>query len=174
MRINTKVVWDLESMEVIERESYDYSGPVESCDPGTIALIGLLVSGAFGGAELGLNIANKPSTPGPTPTPVPTQAQNNQAAAAQKQAQEASVSGAFPTLQQQTGGSLSPEATVLMASILTGNAGAPGIGATGQDLITKILTGAGGSSSSGSPVTAGSGGSSGSPVTTGLTTTSFG
>src|SRR5271166_4562269 len=172
MRINTKVVWDLESMDVIERESYDYSGPVESCDPGTIALIGLLVSGAFGGAELGLNIANKPSTPGPTPPP--TQAQNNQAAAAQKQAQEASVSSAFPTLQQQTGGSLSPEATVQLASLLTGNAGAPGIGATGQDLITKILTGAGGSSSSGSPVTAGSGGSSGSPVTTGLTNTSFG
>jgi len=130
------------------------------------------ISGLAGtGVGLGLELSNQP---GSTTTPPPTQAQNNQTAAQTKAAQEASVSSAFPTLQQQTGGSLSPEATVQLASLLTGNAGAPGIGATGQDLITKLLTGAGGSSSSGSPVTAGSGGSSGSPVTTGLTNTSFG
>ena len=29
MKIYTKVVWDIESMRVIESESYDYDGPVE-------------------------------------------------------------------------------------------------------------------------------------------------
>lgn len=161
-------------MEVIERESYAYDGPVESCDPGTIALIGLISSLAFGGAGLGETLANKPGTP--KAAPPPTQAQDNAAAAQQKQAQEASVSSAFPTLQQQTGGSLSPEATVQLANLLTGNAGSSGIGATNQDLITKLLTGSGGSSgSSGTGVTAGSGGtSSGTPVQSGLTQTSFG
>lgn len=110
------------------------------------------------GISLGETLSN---LPGGTPTPAPpTQAQNDANAVATRKAQETSVSSAFPTLQAQTGGSLSPEATVQLATLLTNNAGAPGIGASTQDLISKLLGG-------GNTVTAGSA-SSGSQSQPGL------
>jgi hypothetical protein len=72
----------------------------------TIPLASLLVSGAVGGTTAGLaidqslNAPSKPPAPSTTPTPL-TQGQN--------QAQQASASGALPTLQSMTGGSVSPE-----------------------------------------------------------------
>lgn len=35
MRVHTRTVWDIESGDVLEDESYEYSGPIESCDPGS-------------------------------------------------------------------------------------------------------------------------------------------
>ncbi len=129
---------------------------MESCDPGTIALISLIVGLVTTGTEIGLQESNKPSTPKVVP---PTAAQTAATANQTKQQQEAAVDQQIPGLQAQTGGSLSPEAYTNHATLLSGQANTPGIGASQQDIITKLLTGSSGSSgSSAAPVTAGGGG----------------
>jgi hypothetical protein len=72
--------------------------------PFVIPFIPLIAAAATTGTTIGLDLANQPSgtPPKPTTTPAPlTQPQNA--------AQTAAVSSALPTLQAQTGGSVSPE-----------------------------------------------------------------
>lgn len=102
--------------------------------PGVVELIGgLIASKASGGG----------STPAPT-TAAPTPAQTTATAEATKKNQEISLSNQFPNIQAATGGSLSPDAFIKLAELLSGTAGTPGIDASSQDLMMKIF-GKGGS-----------------------------
>jgi hypothetical protein len=119
------------------------------------------------GVGLGLELSNQPGSPKPaTPTP----AQTTATADANKQNQLAALTQQEPNIQAATGGSLSPDAWAQLASILSGQAGSPGIGSSQQDLVTKLLTG-----NSGGTVTAGNNTGGGTPGSSGgLTNTTFG
>jgi hypothetical protein len=105
VRVNTKVAWSIETGEILERESFEYNGPVESCDPATALLIATIASASVGAAGVGLSIdqaVNAPGTPKISGTPSPLTGQQN--------AQQASAVGQqLPNLQSLTGGSLNPE-----------------------------------------------------------------
>lgn len=100
--------------------------------PPLLALIPAIV-GAAGLGISGYELANRPGTPksplGPTVTP--TQAGQTRAQ------QETALSGALPGLQAQVGGSLSPDALLRLAEIVSGQGGSPGIGSAVQDLLQK-------------------------------------
>ena len=105
---------------------------MEEEDPATIATI---IAAAVGIGTTGYELANQPSAPKPaTPTP----AQTAEAAGTTKQNQIASLESAFPNIQTLTGGSLSPETRLELAKLLTGQAGAPGIGASVEDILSKL------------------------------------
>jgi len=53
MRVHIKTVWDIETGRVLEDESYEYSGPIESCDPNA----GAVRSGAMANSAAGQNIS---------------------------------------------------------------------------------------------------------------------
>jgi hypothetical protein len=112
-----------------------------------IGLIGLLTSGV----TTGLSLSNQPGTP-KTPTPTPQQVQAD--ALKTRGTQEAALSQQLPGIQDRTGGTLSPEAWLQMAEILSGQAGQSGVGGANQDLLQKLL-GKGSSTTSGYNVTAG-------------------
>lgn len=103
-----------------------------------------IITAIIGAAGVGTSIyslTNKPSAPKPaTPTP----AQTTATAADTQKTQEAALSQEFPNIQAATGGSLSPDAWIKLAEMLSGQAGAPGIGGSSQDLLMKIF-GKGGS-----------------------------
>lgn len=102
--------------------------------PGVVELIGGLIASKVSGGG---------GAPAPT-TAAPTPAQATATADATKKNQETSLSNQFPNIQAATGGSLSPDAWIKLAEVLSGQAGAPGIGGSSQDLLMKIF-GKGGS-----------------------------
>lgn len=125
MRINTKVVVDLETGEILERESYEYSGPIESCDPVTLGVIAAITSIAGTGTGLGLQLANQPDSPKPpaaTTPAAPTPQQQAQTALQQK----AAVSQQLPTIEGLTSGFANPEYYGQQGAIAAGVAGQPG------------------------------------------------
>ena len=83
-------------------------------------------------------MANQPSMP---KTPAPTPEQQAATALKTRQTQENAIAQQLPGLQSAVGGSLSPEALLKMAISRSGQAGDTGIGASMQDLITKMLAG---------------------------------
>jgi hypothetical protein len=105
--------------------------------PQALALLPLLIAGAGVGTSI-YSMENAPGTPKPVP---PTQAQTDATAANTRKTQEAALSQQLPGLQAQTGGSLSPEALLQLSTMLSGQAGTPGIGSSVQDLISKMNTG---------------------------------
>jgi hypothetical protein len=120
--------------------------------PAALAAIVPLIIGAFSGGGGG----------GGSSTPAaPTTAQTDANALKTRNTQETAITQQFPSLQAQTGGSLSPEALLQLAQMLSGQTGQPGIGGSVQDLLQK-MTG-------GSNVSAGNAGSGGSPSGPGLT-----
>ena len=131
---------------------------------GLVALIPLIagITGIAGtGIGLGETLANKPGTPSPVPSPAVTDANAAQTAMNQK----ALIGQQLPGLQEQTGGSLSPDTLVQLAQLISGQAGTPGISGINADLI-KQLSGGGSTVSAGSTTT--------SPQTSGLTNSTFG
>ena len=128
------------------------------------AIIGALASAA-GVAETGYAMANQPDTPKPATPTAPTPAD----ALKTRQTQQTALASQFPNIQAQTGDSLSPDARMRLAELLSGLAGAPGIGASSQDLLSKLT----GKQDSNIAVTAGNAATN--PATgTGLTTSSYG
>lgn len=136
MRVNTKVVWDIETGRVLERESFEYAGPVERCDPASLIGIITAVVGAVGaGTSIAKAVEGGPSTPKP---PTPSPAETAATAEKNKANQVAALQSAFPNIQSLTGGSLSPEAWLRMAELLTGAGGTPGIGAAEGDILKRL------------------------------------
>jgi hypothetical protein len=130
-------------------------------DFGVSEIIGLI--GALAGAtSVGKSIYDSTNAPG-TPKPVvPTPAQNATTATNTRKTQEAALSSEFPSLQAQTGGSLSPEAWLQLSQLLSGQAETPGIGGSVEDLLAKLKGG-------GSTVSAGNANAGGGSSTAGLT-----
>jgi len=108
-----------------------------------IGLIGALASGVGVGTSL-YSAANQPGAPKPV-TPSPAQVTAD--ATKTRTAQEASLSQQFPGIQAATGGSLAPEAWVRLAELISGQAGTPGIGSAGQDLLSKLQVSSGATNS---------------------------
>ena len=102
--------------------------------PAALALLPLLIGAAGVGTSI-YSMSNQPGTPKPTPQ-TPAQAQT--AATNTRNTQEAALSQQLPGLQAQTGGSLSPEALLQLSERLSGQANAPGIGGSVQDMIAKM------------------------------------
>ena len=119
-----------------------------------------IIIGIIGAAGVGTSIysqVNQPSAPKATaPTVTPAEALKK------KQGQIASLEGQFPEIQAATGGSLSPDAWIHLAELLSNQAGTPGIGAAEQDIL-KLLKG-------GSKISVGTGGGGTSGTSSGLTT----
>lgn len=133
--------------------------------PAIVGLVAAIASLAGTGIGLGETLANQPGSPKP-----PSLADTTASADKTKQSQIAALSQETPNIQAATGGSLSPDAWAQLAAILSGQAGNPGIGASQQDLVTKLLSG-----NSGGTVTAGNNAPGATPGTTGgLTNTTFG
>jgi len=132
--------------------------------PEAIPLIAEIVGIFAGATSIGTGIygaLNKPGTPtpaGPDPKALADTANKT------RTTQEASLSQAFPGIQAATGGSLSPEAWIELSKLISGKAGEPGIGASGQDLLQKLLGGG-----SGSTVSVGGGSTGGGTGSAGLT-----
>src|SRR5215467_2074447 len=97
--------------------------------PEAIPII-MAIVGVAGAVEGGISLANRPGIPkAPKPSPEETAA----AATKTKQNQIASLEAAFPSIQQLTGGSLSPDAWLALSQLITGKGGEPGIGASSED-----------------------------------------
>lgn len=136
--------------------------------PPIVGLIAAIASLAGTGIGLGETLANQPSAPKPV---TPSAADTAASADKTKRDQLAALGQQTPNIQAATGGSLSPDAWAQLAAILSGQAGATGIGASQQDLVQKLLTG----NSGGGTVTAGNNTGGGAPGTPGgLTNTTFG
>lgn len=114
--INTRVVIDMENDAVLKKEGYFYDGPLESCDPVTIALIASIAASS---AAAGSSIYKAQDYQGPSTKPSGP-AGPQPLSAGQNAAQQASVTGALPTLQALTGGSLSPEYATQYGTTQTG------------------------------------------------------
>jgi len=137
VRVNTKVVWDIATGRVLERDSYEYAGPVERCDPASLIGIITAVVGAVGAGK-SIAGAVEGGGGGPPKPPTPSPAETAATAEKGKASQIASLQAAFPSIQSLTGGSLSPEAWVRMAELLTGAGGTPGIGAAEGDILKRL------------------------------------
>lgn len=135
--IKSEVVIDIETNKVLsERGGHWYEGPIESCDPGTIALISLIASLGFGGTELGLNLANRPSAPkAPGPTPGVTALQNT----ATQNAEKAAIGQQVPNILASTSGLANPEYTSQIAQLLAGTAGASGSSGAAKSAVAKAF-----------------------------------
>jgi hypothetical protein len=135
--------------------------------PEAIPLIAEILMGTSAAVSIGTSLyslTNQPGAPKPATPAAPSPAD----ALKTRQTQETALASQFPNIQAQTGGSLSPDAWMRLAELLSGQAGAPGIGASSQDLLSK-LTG----KDSSIAVTAGNAATN--PATgTGLTSTAFG
>jgi hypothetical protein len=112
---------------------------------GLIALLPLILGSAAAATTVGTSIYNATNQPG-TPKPAPPAAPNPADASKTRATQEAALSQQLPGLQAQTGGSLSPEALLQLSTLLSGQAGSPGIGGSVQDLLQKMNGGGGGGS----------------------------
>ena len=114
MRVNTKVVWSIETGEILDRESFDYEGPVESCDPATITLVATIIgaTAAAGTTAYSIDQAVTAGGTSKTSTTPLTKTQNAQ--------QTATVSEQLPNLQSLTGGSLSPEYAAQFGALKSG------------------------------------------------------
>lgn len=133
----------------------------------TLATIATIAGLAGTGISVGEQLANQPGSPKP-----PSQADITKNANANKQTQLAALSQQTPNIQAATGGSLSPEAWAQLSALLSGEAGATGIGASQQDLVQKLLSG---NSGGGTTISAGNNTGGGTPGTPGgLTNTTFG
>lgn len=153
MRINTKVVWDMETGEIIERESYDYTGPVASCDPATLTAIASIIGASVAVGGEAYSLSNQPSTPKATTAPVPlTTTQNS--------GQTAAVAQQLPTLQSLTGGSLSPEYAANFGALNSGVTNDPQATGNIQSAINSFfgLTAPGSSGLTSTPTSGGGGG----------------
>lgn len=102
--------------------------------PEILAVIPLIIGAAGVGTSI-YSMSNQPGTPKP---PVQTPEQAQAAATNTRKTQEAALSQQLPGLQAQTGGSLSPEALLQLSELLSGQANAPGIGGSVQDMISKM------------------------------------
>lgn len=135
MRVNTRVTWDIESGAILERESFDYRGPIESCDPATIiGIIGLALSGA----TTGYSLANRPGTPKPAstvPPPGVTALQNT----ATQNAQKAAIGRETPNIIGETSGLANPEYVASIAQTLAGTAGQSGSSGAARDAIARAF-----------------------------------
>jgi hypothetical protein len=127
-----------------------------------LPLILQIVGIGAGATSIGTSLYSAMNQPGeakPTVPPGPSAEDANKT----KQGQIAALSQQFPGIQAATGGSLSPEAWIRMAELLSSKAGTPGIGAAEQDIL-KLL------SDGGSNVSVGGGSGSGTSTgTAGLT-----
>jgi hypothetical protein len=137
VRVNTKVVMDIETGAVLERKSYEYSGAVERCDPATLTLIATIASLAGTGTSLGLSLANQPGGP-PKPQPTPpgvTALQNTE----RQNAEKAAIGGQVPNILASTSGLANPEYVAQIAQLLSGTAGQSGSSGAAQDAIKKAF-----------------------------------
>lgn len=112
--------------------------------PEAIPIIVGIISAAGVGTSI-YSLANQPGTPKPA---VATPAQNATTAANTRTSQESAISQQLPGLQEQVGGSLSPDALLQLAALASGQTGQPGSGGSIQDLLAKF-NGGGGSTGSG-------------------------
>jgi len=136
VRISTKVVIDIETGAVLARESYDYSGPVDRCDPATLTLIATIASLAGTGTSLGLSLANQPSAPKAAPaTPGVTALQN----AATVNAEKAAIGQQTPNVIGATSGLANPEYVAQISQLLAGTAGQPGSRGAASDAVAKAF-----------------------------------
>ena len=99
-----------------------------------------IILAATSAASLGITGYELANQPGAPKTATPTAAETTATADQTKQNQVAAVSQQFPNLQAQTGGSLSPDALIQLSTLLSGQGGAPGIGASQQQIL-ELLTG---------------------------------
>jgi hypothetical protein len=129
--------------------------------PEVIPIIAAIIGAAGVGTSI-YSLTNQPSTSPPKPA-APTPAQALDTATKTRATQEAALSQQFPSIQAATGGSLSPEAWLQLSQLLSGQAGAPGIGASVQDLLDKMTKGSGSTVTAGNLIT--SGGSTGPGLT---------
>jgi hypothetical protein len=136
-RVSTRVVYDIETMECLERDSYDYEGPIESCDPATATLLAAIIGSATAVGTTAFNAANAPGSPKP-PDPAQITAQAVNAETQNRQTATKEASQFLPTLQSNTSGGLSPEAYDQFASTFSGNANLAGSDAMKQ-LVAKFL-----------------------------------
>lgn len=95
-----------------------------------------LIAALFGIGETAYSLANQPSAP---KTAAPTPAQQQATADKTKQGQIAAITQAFPSIQSQTGGALSPQTWVQLAELIKGQAGQPGVGAAEQDILKGLF-----------------------------------
>ena len=131
MRVTTRAVYDIETGECLERDSYEYEGPIASCDPGTAALIAAIIGAATTVGTTAFNFAERPGKPKIPGIPKPTQAQIG--------TEKNLISQQLPTLQSQVGGSVSPEYFMQMARQNAGVAGQPGADTAAQDAISQFF-----------------------------------
>jgi len=136
VRVNTRVTWDIETGAILDRESYDYSGPIDRCDPATIALITTIASLAGTGTSLGLSLANRPSAPKPAVTPPAVTAMQNTAT---QNAEKAAIGGQVPNILASTSGLANPEYVAQIAQLLAGTSGQSGSSGAAQDAIKKAF-----------------------------------
>ena len=78
MRVHTRTVWDIESGEVLEDDSYEHSGPVELCEMGTGAKTGDFANSGAGQAISKTGVANAGSLYGTLSPTLSTMATNPQ------------------------------------------------------------------------------------------------
>lgn len=149
MRVTTRAVYDIETGECLERDSYEYEGPIASCDPTTIALIATIVGATASAGGTAYELATKPGTPKPPGVPQPTQQQVN--------TNRNLVSQQLPTLQSQVGGSVSPEYFKQMAIQLSGVQNQPGAGTGAQEAVSQFFGGGGGAGAGAPGITGGAG-----------------
>lgn len=128
---------DIESGAILERDSYEYIGAIESCDPATLTLIATIASLAGTGTSLGLSLANQPGKPKPPPVTPPgvTALQNT----ATQNAQRAAIGRETPNIIGATSGLANPEYVSSIAQILAGTAGQSGSSGAARDAIAKAF-----------------------------------
>lgn len=124
-----------------------------------------IIAAVIGAAGLGESIYSQVNAPGAPKAPTPSQASVDATALTNKKNTQTALSQEFPNIQAQTGGSLSPDAWLRLSELLSGQAGTPGVGTAGQDLIAKLFGSQGGPPEA--SISAGSGGTN--PTGTGLT-----
>ena len=101
-----------------------------------VAAILPIILGAVSAGEGLHSLLSHPHAPKPA---APNPQQVSADALKTRNTQEAALSQTFPGIQAATGGSLSPDAWIEMAKLLSNQAGNPGVGAAGQDLLMKLL-----------------------------------
>ena len=143
MRVNTRVVCDIETGKVLARDSFEYAGPVARCDPSTATaiLIASIIGAATTATTTGLGLANQPGAPKPTPL-------QSTAPTSVTQADKQLVSQQLPTLQSQLGGDVSPNYFSQLSQQNAGILGQQGAGGGAQQAIAQFFGGGGGGNQS--------------------------
>lgn len=153
--------WIGEHYEMVDSDSYEYTGPVAQCLPA--AVIAALISAGVAGTGMGLQASgaltpDTPKAPGVTTPPGPSKSQL-----------QAAIAPQAATIESMTGGSVSPDYLSTVAPLLAGAGGQTNTNSAMQSIIQQIF-GAGGGSTGGGTPTVGAGGTSAGFAPTGLPT----